>query len=979
MTDSPRRGRRIHVPTATDDWNRGRPLPPQSPTSREANPPGRLTPAASTQPSEPSASDIESARRVAAARDDLRAKAGELLARVEAAAPLLAALLAEQILAAGDAVVSARRTAAELAAASARDARTVHERERATQAQVIRRAVEVDAPGGWSADIESLGTSPLLPTPGQSVRIGTFSCDGLRGLPVVIPLVDSGGWYVRGPARDAHQLILNTLARIIVQTPLKHLTIHVFDPSVRGSFGVLAPLRTLDGQCFPEPVQQAGVFAERLATVLSSAGHNAEAVVRSGQQSFADFWAAKSIPQGKLNVVVVLDYPRGASDDVSEALQTLAAVHGAAGTCLIVHSEDSLRHDGADAPWLAAMTQVTRQGSQWLCNRLPDGAEFVGDGGLNAATMSAILEQVAASAADVQGPSIGLDELLAGDLEEPWRASSAVSLDAVIGRSDEESLIVSFRTENPPHPNLLIGGAVGTGKSNLLLDIIYSLAVRYSPREVELYLLDFKRGLEFNRFAADGTGQNWLPHMRALSLESSQDFGVAVLQHMDDEMERRSGLFKAAGANSIDSYRRATGLPLPRVLLVVDEFHVLFDGDDASVDAAVRLLAHIAKQGRAYGIHILLSSQTISGIQSLAAKGDSIFAQFPLRMSLKNTAAESQAILSQGNIAASELTYRGEVILNRDFGSNAGGSNIRGLAAYVDPEVFTRVQSQLWQKQHEDQPLVFLSSTPAEWSRAVLADFESRVTSLAHDRENLDLWVGMPIAVSREPVALRLSADIDQTVAVVGPTDALARQAISALAVTAVSQIRGGRLLVLDGAGEASAPWFSAVTAYAADHEVTVDIVARDDIAPYLVSQVAAELEDESRARHTLVLALRLQRARGMDNTAPDEADPDDFTYREPVTGRSVLAQLVQRGELSGFSVVGWWANLRAMEADLGAPLAGVGAFITADVGQEDLRSLVGPHVNRPAGTPRLGIFDRSGDVGLRTVIPFECFAVEES
>ena len=77
---------------------------------------------------------------------------------------------------------------------------------------------------------------------------------------------------------------------------------------------------------------------------------------------------------------------------------------------------------------------------------------------------------------------------------------------------------------------------------------------------------------------------------------------------------------------------------MPRVVLIIDEFHVLFEGSDAEVENAVLYLTKLAKQGRAYGIHLLLASQTISGVSALSTKVDAIFAQFPLRMSLKNTA-----------------------------------------------------------------------------------------------------------------------------------------------------------------------------------------------------------------------------------------------------------------------------------------------------------------------------------------------------
>ena len=73
---------------------------------------------------------------------------------------------------------------------------------------------------------------------------------------------------------------------------------------------------------------------------------------------------------------------------------------------------------------------------------------------------------------------------------------------------------------------------------------------------------------------------------------------------------------------------------MPRLLLIIDEFQVLFDGDDRLVDESVELLETISRQGRASGVHLLLSSQTTTGVSGLRVKGESIFAQFPRRSSL---------------------------------------------------------------------------------------------------------------------------------------------------------------------------------------------------------------------------------------------------------------------------------------------------------------------------------------------------------
>jgi S-DNA-T family DNA segregation ATPase FtsK/SpoIIIE len=994
MTDSGRRGRRIHVPTASDDWNRGRPAAAGG--AGAGGPTDRSVPQVAAPSQEPSAGEIEAARRVELAREDLRVRASSVLGRVSAAVPAAAQFTAGDVQAKAEAVVASRTAAQQAAQAAAAGARAADEHERRTAMAALGDIADALAPGAWSEDLATVGTQPCVPKPGQLVRVGTFSCDGAAGMPALVPLVDAGGWHVEAPSDQAHALILNTLVRVIAQTPVKHLTIQVFDPHLRGRLGILAPLRSVEPQTFPEPVQQASAFVDRLGTVLASAAQNAELVVRAGRSSFADLWTSKSVPVGKLNVVVVLDYPTAVSDDMVTALQTLASVQGSAGTCLIVHTEPGAARAPGTASsssssdrvsWLAPLTHFTRAGDAWVCDRLPDGATFTSEPPLAAPAVSGLLARVSEAAASVEGPSVPLDDVLAAELAAPWSSSAAVSLDALIGRVDDDPLTLSFRTENPPHPNMLIGGAVGQGKSTLLLDLIYSLAVKYSPGELELYLLDFKRGLEFNRFAADASGRNWLPHMRALSLESSEDFGVAVLAHMDQEMERRSELFKEVGANSIDSYRKLSGRPMPRVLLVIDEFHVLFSGEDDTVEEGVKLLSQIAKQGRAYGIHILLSSQTISGIAALATKGDAIFSQFPLRVSLKNTAAESQAILSQGNTAASELTYRGEIIVNRDFGSNVGGANIRGLAAYVDSATFAAIQAELWQRGHASSPMVFLSKVSATWDHAALAQHEAKHSTSrtpgtpASSGSALELWVGMPIAVTQEPATVAVNDDVDQTIAILGPHEQLARQAVSSMMITAVSQLAGGRLVLLDGSGEADQEWWRTVAAYASRFDVETHVVPREDIARYLLETIGPDLDGPARPRHTMVLAMRLQRARGMDTPAPVDRDPDDdnYTYAEPVTARTVLAGLAQQGELSGYSLIGWWANLRSLEADLGVSGHGVGTFVTADLGQEDLRSLAGPQAKRPAGSPRLGVFDRSGDVGLATVIPFAFYSLEET
>ena len=88
------------------------------------------------------------------------------------------------------------------------------------------------------------------------------------------------------------------------------------------------------------------------------------------------------------------------------------------------------------------------------------------------------------------------------------------------------------------------------------------LALHYSPDEVEFYLIDFKKGVEFKCYA-----NKRLPHARVVAIESDREFGLSVLQRVDDELKRRGDIFRKLGVQDIPGYKRAGGTePMPRVL-----------------------------------------------------------------------------------------------------------------------------------------------------------------------------------------------------------------------------------------------------------------------------------------------------------------------------------------------------------------------------------------------------------------------------
>jgi len=108
-----------------------------------------------------------------------------------------------------------------------------------------------------------------------------------------------------------------------------------------------------------------------------------------------------------------------------------------------------------------------------------------------------------------------------------WSLSSAKNLRVPVGRAGATRL-QQFLLGEGTSQHALIAGKTGSGKSTLLHAIITGIACWYSPAEVELWLVDFKKGVEFKTYA-----EHALPHARAVAIESDREFGLSVLEGLD--------------------------------------------------------------------------------------------------------------------------------------------------------------------------------------------------------------------------------------------------------------------------------------------------------------------------------------------------------------------------------------------------------------------------------------------------------------
>ena len=248
-----------------------------------------------------------------------------------------------------------------------------------------------------------------------------------------------------------------------------------------------------------------------------------------------------------------------------------------------------------------------------------------------------------------------------------WKSSSTQGIKVPMGWDSNEN-IVNFEIgfEYSEH-HTLIGGRSGSGKSNLVNVIIQNIAYMYSPDEVELFLLDYKDGVEFNSYT-----QPYLTHASLIAVNSNVSYGVSFLRYILEEKNRRSELFKQTKSKDFKEYREKTENKLSRIVIIIDEFQTLFTTKDKM--KVEQMFAEILRKGRSFGIHLMLSTQTLSGVD--VGSMSQLKSQIGNRIALAMGQEESMAFLSMNNEAAVKLKGKPEAIYNNRAGNSDGNKKV---------------------------------------------------------------------------------------------------------------------------------------------------------------------------------------------------------------------------------------------------------------------------------------------------------------
>ncbi len=627
----------------------------------------------------------------------------------------------------------------------------------------------------WDATTDADGWVPPTEVP-QALPFGRFSFDlgqFPNGYPTDDRLKDAGPTKFDLPAlipfpiqssvliktaesgrAEANKLLQTLMLRFLTSIPPGKVRFTIFDPVGLGeNFAAFMHLADYQELLVTSRIwTEARDFDQRLEDLSA----HMENVIQKYLRNEFETIEAYNIHAGEVaepfRVLVVANFPVNFNETAARRLQSIVSSGARCGVYALISLDTKLP--------LPPGTQLKDLESScvnlsWRDGKLGWRDEHFGRFPLALDTLpeqtyySKLMHSLGEKARDANRVEVPFD-FIAPTKDKYWAWNSSKIMDVPLGRAGATKL-QSILLGKGTSQHALVAGKTGSGKSTLLHALIVNAALRYSPDQLELYLIDFKKGVEFKVYASME-----LPHAKVIAVESEREFGLSVLQRLDAELKYRGDLYRDTGVQDLRGFREAKpDHPMPRILLVVDEFQEFFVEDDKVAQEVSLLLDRLVRQGRAFGVHVILGSQTLGGAYSV---GRATLGQMAIRIALQCSEADAHLILSEDNSAARLLTRPGEAIYN-DANGMPEGNNLFQVVWLTDQrrEEYLQEILDLAKAQHRAPatPIVFEGNLPADTSKNNLLNQLLAATEWPEELPRYEqAWLGDAIAIKDPTVAV---------------------------------------------------------------------------------------------------------------------------------------------------------------------------------------------------------------------------------
>ncbi len=733
-------------------------------------------------------------------------------------------------------------------------------------------------------------------------------------VPAYLPFPDAAAVMFRAKDAGRGQAVTSLqsiMLRYLTGLPPGKVRFTIIDPVGLGeNFAAFMNLADYDenlvtGRIWTEPMQ----IEQKLTDLTEHMENVIQKYLRNQYKSIEDYNRAAGEVAEPYRVLVIANFPHNFTSDAARRLVSVMASGPACGVCTLVSVDTR-----ATLPRDFRLADL-EQAAFVLNHTVTDaGGQFVPvDGSLApfpltvespppSDVLAKIVRRIGQAGKDAARVEVPFDYIMPARADF-WRGDASKGFDIPIGRAGAtRRQMLSLGKGTAQHA--LVAGKTGSGKSTLLHAMITNLALIYSPDEAELYLIDFKKGVEFKAYA-----DAKLPHAKVIAIESEREFGLSVLQRLDGILRERGDRYRDAGANDLAGYREylrknKPGATCPRILFVVDEFQEFFVEDDKLAQEATLLLDRLVRQGRAFGVHVLLGSQTLGGAYSLAR---STIDQMAVRIALQCSEADAQLILSKDNTAARLLNRPGEAIYNDANGLLEGNNPFQVVWLSEDrrQQLLEEVRLRGVDRQ-SPPPLVFEGSTTADLFKN--ADLAKMVAGEAKFGPAF-VYLGDPVAI-KEPTAAVFRAQSAANLLLLGQQEEGALGLTVAALATLVARHRAAPFRVLDGTPDDSE--FADTLRNAAAALGHPEAFAERGELPALMAELNADLE--RRRLGEVERTPRFLFVHGLHRLRELRKAEDDYGFGKKsdkaATPGEVFALLMREGPPLGVHVITWCDTL---------------------------------------------------------------------
>lgn len=576
----------------------------------------------------------------------------------------------------------------------------------------------------------------------QSPVLSKWTPDGKLNMPYVIELrtkanmlINIGadenngvGEYRKSYNITTYQFVHSIVMSFLMAFPVSRLNLQFVDVNKKADFAVYSPLEDINELLFG-----GGIFKddEGIAQKLKKIRIEMEDVyekkiAKNRVKNIYDYnEKSKGNPQS-FNLLVITDFPKGFTKNALDELEKIVEQGNECGLFTVIINNSTIAPICTDAEMNSFMENIKESINAFEVRNkkimvegnskqvlIPHNDTMFQTEDEFQKKISDFIDILKINAENRGKNNIDLTEMFAeiDDQQKSGKIKSASEIIEIpIGRHGGELQSLPLSASGEASAHAVIIGGTGSGKSNLLHTIIMSACYKYSPDELNIYLVDFKGGVEFKFYEANKNLNKQLPHIKLTGLTSDPEDGVAILENLRKELKRREDLLRNNSVEDIMNYNAKNKVKLARLFVIIDEVQELFSpGNDSLAQHAISIMSELFKKGRAFGISLLWASQNVPNASGLKSN---VLSQIGNRISLRlnDPTNASELDINVDSVRNLNRPEKGLGIIK-----NSRNNNIEFRAAYAynseDRYLQTEVINKRWKKvvdKWEDRESLFV-------------------------------------------------------------------------------------------------------------------------------------------------------------------------------------------------------------------------------------------------------------------------------